>query len=88
METINKLLKKQAPKTTKKAAAAQAAEDPVQEGEVEVKPSPMFIRWVSNKDGTQIGVPSEVLDGPVGKPFRGGKPAGPPRPRPIIEEVS
>lgn len=60
METINKLLKKQAPKINRKAAAADA-----QDGNAQ-KPNPIFIRWVSNKSGNRIAVPDEIIEGPTG----------------------
>lgn len=68
METINKLLKKQAPKTTKKANAA-ANDTPGEGGQ---GPDPTKIRWVSTKQGSRVGVPSEMVGGPVGKMFGGG----------------
>ncbi|KAF4624942.1 hypothetical protein G7Y89_g13227 [Cudoniella acicularis] len=52
------------------------------------KPNPLFVRWVSSKDGNRIGVPEEWVEGPVGNMFQnsiksangmGGK---------LIEEVS
>ena len=30
------------------------------------KPNPLFVRWVSTKEGNRIGVPEEWLDAPVG----------------------
>lgn len=85
METINKLLKKQAPKTNarRKDLNGEATPDNTEAP----KANPMFIRWISNKDGNRIGVPEEWLDAPVGGVFRdsvkasgmGGK---------LIEEVS
>ncbi|KAM0287939.1 hypothetical protein ACHAQH_000004 [Verticillium albo-atrum] len=74
METINKLLKKQAPKTNRKAQDNQAGDD---------KPNAMFVRWVSTKEGSRIAVPDEMLGGSAGKVFgaptlRTGK---------IVEEV-
>jgi Ino eighty subunit 2 len=65
METINKLLKKQAPKTTKKNAAAN---DGYGEGS---GPDPTVIRWVSTKSGSRLGVPGEMVGGPAGKLFTG-----------------
>lgn len=67
METINKLLKKQAPKINRKAAAAAAAADS-QDGDLQ-KPNPIFIRWVSNKSGSRVAVPDEIIDGPSGVVF-------------------
>ena len=64
METINKLLKKQAPKTQgRRKDAAHLAGDATPEEE---KADPLFVRWISNKDGNRIGVPEEWLEGPVG----------------------
>ncbi|KAL3421909.1 hypothetical protein PVAG01_06065 [Phlyctema vagabunda] len=70
METINKLLKKQAPKTNarRKEFAGAAAGDGTPESDV-IKPNPIFVRWMSSKDGNKIGVPEEWLDGPVGSIF-------------------
>ncbi|KAI1300798.1 PAPA-1-like conserved region-domain-containing protein [Xylaria venustula] len=66
METINKLLKKQAPKTKGKSQAGMES-TPDAEG---YKPSPTFVRWVSNKDGNRVAVPVEILGGPAGKVFK------------------
>ncbi|KAI1126549.1 PAPA-1-like conserved region-domain-containing protein [Nemania abortiva] len=68
METINKLLKKQAPKTNRKAQAGMESTPDVEAQ----KPSPIFIRWVSNKDGLCVAVPDEMLVGPAGKVFQKG----------------
>ncbi|KAH6724857.1 PAPA-1-like conserved region-domain-containing protein [Leptodontidium sp. MPI-SDFR-AT-0119] len=72
LETINKLLKKQAPKTNARRAGMNAADNPGTgtgaDGEP-FKPNAMFVRWVSNKDGNRIGVPEEWLDAPVGGMF-------------------
>lgn len=69
MDTINRLLKKQAPKRRGKAANAEAAggaETPdiqvsAQE-EPEVPADPGFIRWVSDSSGCRIGIPAEWKD--------------------------
>ncbi|KAI3341653.1 PAPA-1-like conserved region-domain-containing protein [Ustulina deusta] len=66
METINKLLKKQAPKTKGKA---QAGMESTPDFDAQ-KPSPIFVRWTSNKDGIRVSVPDEMLAGPAGKVFR------------------
>lgn len=70
METINKLLKKQAPKMNRKAAAA-AARAATPDGE-EQRPSPVFVHWVSNKDGSRLCVPKDMLAGPAGTLFTTG----------------
>lgn len=77
METINKLLKKQAPKTTRKANAA--ANDPLDDSQ---RPNVTFVRWVSTKQGSRLAVPEDMLAGPSGKVFGGGLAAGK-----MVEEV-
>ncbi|KAK4140891.1 PAPA-1-like conserved region-domain-containing protein [Dichotomopilus funicola] len=82
METINKLLKKQAPKTTRKNAALLAAGDETPDGEGGTghqRADPMFVRWVSSSKvgadgvksagGSRVGVPEELLSGPAGRVF-------------------
>lgn len=80
METINKLLKKQAPKTNARRGAFNADPGELQPDDEGYRAGPMFVRWVSNKDGNRIGVPDEWLEGPIGsvftnsvKPDMGGK---------------
>lgn len=77
METINKLLKKQAPKTNRRTA--MAGEDP--DGDSH-RANPVFVRWVSTKDGNAVAVPEEILIGPAGRAFRGLAPGK------MVEEVS
>lgn len=84
MDTINKLLKKPAPKRRTRAemiAAAAAAEagTPGADGEDEPpRADPLYSRWISNKEGSRLAVPDEWLDGPLGEMFRsaGGQPVG------------
>ncbi|KAI0137153.1 PAPA-1-like conserved region-domain-containing protein [Xylariales sp. AK1849] len=78
METINKLLKKQAPKNVRKSNLAGDDDGDSQ------RANPIFVRWTSNKDGNRIAVPDEMLAGPAGRVFipgglKGGK---------LVEEVS
>ncbi|CAG8957839.1 hypothetical protein HYFRA_00000179 [Hymenoscyphus fraxineus] len=76
METINKLLKKQAPKTNARRRELNGNSDGTPNVEPQ-KADPLFVRWVSNKDGNRIGVPEEWLDAPVGGLFRdAAKPEG------------
>jgi Ino eighty subunit 2 len=77
METINKLLKKQAPKVNRKAAGGASAEEAN-------RPDPVFIRWVSNKSGVRVAVTEEMLDSPAGQVF------GPPKLQPgkMVQEVA
>lgn len=72
METINKLLKKQAPKTNaRRREMNHIAGDSTPDSEGQ-KPDALFIRWVSNKDGNRISVPEEWMESPVGAIFQGG----------------
>lgn len=65
METINKLLKKQAPKINRKAAGARG-DSP--DGDSH-KPDPTLVRWVNNKRGSKVSVPVDIIAGPVGQVF-------------------
>jgi len=89
METINKLLKKQAPKTNaRRNNLNNIAGDATPDGEAQ-KPNALFVRWVSNKDGNRIGVPEDWLESPVGAIVQGGaKQAGGGMGGKLIEEVS
>lgn len=71
METINKLLKKPAPKRRTRAEmdAARAAALDGEDGDVE-KPDPLYVRWVSNREGSRIGMPDEWLEGGLGEAFK------------------
>ncbi|WPH01019.1 Hypothetical protein R9X50_00385300 [Acrodontium crateriforme] len=76
METINKLLKKPAPKRRTRAEilAAQHAEDMgtpgAEDGDGERPVDPLFTRWVTNREGSRTGVPEAWLASPVGDVFR------------------
>lgn len=75
MDTINRLLKKQAPKRRGRAkdiintADGEVTPNDVEEEEPMVKPDLLFVRWVSNRFGSRIGVPEEWLEAPVGELF-------------------
>lgn len=70
MDTINRLLKKQPPKRGRRAA--QDVTDSAQDEEAELeRANPLFVRYVQNAKGTQLGVPEEWLEAPVGKMFSG-----------------
>lgn len=88
METINKLLKKQAPKTNaRRNIMNNIAGDATPDSEGQ-KANPLFVRWVSNKDGNRIGVPEEWMESPVGSLFQGGvKQDGAGMGRKLIQEV-
>jgi len=101
MDTINKLLKKQAPKRRGKdptliptttgsnpvggGGDSNATPHSQVEGESFEKPNPVYVRWVSGKDGCRVGVPEEWLGTPVGRVFEkmGGEVTG----RRVVEEV-
>ena len=71
MDTINKLLKKPAPKRRTRAeiaAAADLATPGAEDGDEEL-PDALFVTWVNNARGSRIGVPEEWLETPVGAVF-------------------
>lgn len=84
METINKLLKKQAPKTNARRKDLNGEFSPDNDDQ---KPRPHFVRWVSTKDGNRIGVPEEWLEAPIGSMFQNSLP-GAGMGGKLIEEVS
>lgn len=80
MDTINRLLKKQAPKRRGKISAAEIAAatsdgeqtepERVMSGEMEIeRANPVYVRWVSDREGMRIGVPGEWLEGKAGGVF-------------------
>ena len=73
MDTINKLLSKPAPKRRTRAEmqALRARGDAAGDDD-EDKPEPIYTRWVSNKEGSRLGVPVEWMDAPVGITFKSG----------------
>lgn len=80
METINKLLKKQAPKTNRKSHLG-GDQSPDADSQ---RANSVFVRWISNKDGSRAGVPDDMLSGPAGRVFvKGGLGRGK-----MVEEVS
>lgn len=93
MDTINKLLKKPAPKRRTRAEiiAAQAAADntPSEEDGELPRPNALFTRYVQNERGARLGVPIEWLDKdqPIGDSLRPGW-TGPRRRHRLVEEVA
>lgn len=83
-ETINKLLKRQAPKTTKKNALGDDSGD--EDGRP--RPNPTLVRWVSNSKGSRVAVAADLLAGPVGEVFRTATGILPPRKVQLVEKVS
>jgi Ino eighty subunit 2 len=68
METINKLLKKQAPKTNRRAALAG---DETPDGAGGKKADPVTYRWVQDAKGSRLHLPQELLTGHHGGMFEG-----------------
>ena len=66
-------------------AAAAAGGHIYEDGEYEPA-NPLYVRWINNSSGSQIAVPTEWLEGPVGDQLAKGW-SGPP-PRKMIEEVA
>lgn len=71
MDTINRLLRKQAPKRRGRAAAAEATDTTPAEQEAPEpeKADPVFVRSVSNANGCRVSVPGEWLGTPAGRLF-------------------
>ncbi|OBT88853.1 hypothetical protein VE02_01926 [Pseudogymnoascus sp. 03VT05] len=72
METINKLLKKQAPKTNARRRDLNGLTGEIGPDGEPGKPNSAYVRWISSKEGNRIGVPREMVEGPVGRLFGGG----------------
>lgn len=92
MDTINKLLKKPAPKRRTRAEiiAAQQAGSMATPGAEDYEyehPDPLFVRWVNGREGSRIGVPEEWMEAPIGDMFKvGGSGGG--GGRRMVEEVA
>lgn len=86
MDTINRLLKKQAPKRRGRVTEINTEEDEEPEHE---KPSPIYVRYIQNSQGSRVAVPEEWLAAPVGQVFIRTAPAGSARPfgGRMVEEV-
>ncbi|KAG2012329.1 hypothetical protein GB937_007157 [Aspergillus fischeri] len=84
MDTINRLLRKQAPKRRGRIPVAEAEANAAEaEAEEAEKPQPTMVRWVSGREGSRIGVPEEWLGTPAGRVFG----EAPSRPSKLVEEV-
>ncbi|KAL4938691.1 PAPA-1-like conserved region-domain-containing protein [Aspergillus oleicola] len=74
MDTINRLLRKQAPKRRGRIPAAEAAENAAEDQEqaAEHEPvDPTMVRWVSGREGSRVAVPEEWIGTPPGRIFGG-----------------
>lgn len=90
METINKLLQKQAPKRRTRAEimAANAAAGSGYEGGEDEPANPLYVRYINNSQGSRIAVPVEWLDSPLGATLRTGWTGPAPRKMVEVEEVA
>ncbi|KAL1900863.1 hypothetical protein Cpir12675_000739 [Ceratocystis pirilliformis] len=84
METINKLLKKQPPKTNKRV---KTAEEELWEAEAR-RPDPRMIRWVSSKVGITVSVPNQMLESPLNEAFKDTMKPSSSAPSKMIEEIA
>ncbi|GMG14114.1 unnamed protein product [Aspergillus oryzae var. brunneus] len=88
MDTINRLLRKQAPKRRGRIPAAEAAETASAEQQMQEfeRLDPTMVRWISGREGSKMIVSEEWLGTPAGRVF-----AEPPLestgPRKLVEEV-
>ncbi|KAJ4368887.1 hypothetical protein N0V83_005969 [Neocucurbitaria cava] len=70
LDTINRLLKKQPPKRGRRVI--QDITESGQEEELEAeKANPLWVRYVQNAKGSQMGIPDEWLQAPAGSLFAG-----------------
>ncbi len=67
-DTINKLLKRQAPKQ-RRTRLTEGEGTPLDQDAEPEKANDVFVRWISNRDGIAVGVPEEWLGTPVGRVF-------------------
>lgn len=78
MDTINRLLKKQAPKRRGKA---QIDADAAGEEDVDYERAhPLYIRYTQTAENSVIAAPREWLDGPIGGMLKSSRPATDKRP--------
>lgn len=67
MDTINRLLKKQAPKRRGRAAAVTLEGESGAEEEQEPERAPaLYNRYIQTREGVVLALPQEWLDAPVG----------------------
>lgn len=83
MDTINRLLRKQAPKRRGRIPAAEAAENAAADQEAAAETDfvdPTMVRWISGREGSRVAVPEEWIGTPPGRIFGG-------TPRKPVEEI-
>ncbi|KAF9883570.1 hypothetical protein FE257_003169 [Aspergillus nanangensis] len=88
MDTINRLLRKQAPKRRGRIPAGEAGETAsADQDALDIeRPDPTMVRWVSGREGSKVGVPEEWFGTPAGRPF-GEIQFGHGGPKKLVEEV-
>ncbi|KAF2093253.1 hypothetical protein NA57DRAFT_81590 [Rhizodiscina lignyota] len=89
MDTINRLLKKQAPKRRGRREIDPDGGDETMDLE-EFRPSPIYVRTVSNASGSMVAVPEEYMEAEnISGVFKGGVTGGKPTPfrGRMVEEV-
>lgn len=70
MDTINRLLKKQAPKRRGRVPAGELGAEATPDAAIEPeRPDSTHIRWISNREGCKIAVPIEMFGKPASRPF-------------------
>jgi Ino eighty subunit 2 len=83
MDTINRLLRKQAPKRRGRIPAAEAAENAAADQEAAAETDfvdPTMVRWISGREGSRVAVPEEWIGTAPGRIFGG-------TPRKLVEEI-
>ncbi|KAL3439404.1 PAPA-1-like conserved region-domain-containing protein [Aspergillus tetrazonus] len=83
MDTINRLLRKQAPKRRGRIPAAEAAENAAADQEAAAETDfvdPTMVRWISGREGSRVAVPEEWIGTTPGRIFGG-------TPRKLVEET-
>ena len=88
MDTINRLLRKQAPKRRGRIPAAEAAETASAEQQTQEfeRLDPAMVRWISGREGSRMIVSEEWLGAPAGRIF--GEPSlESSGPRKLVEEI-
>ncbi|EED22424.1 PAPA-1-like conserved region protein [Talaromyces stipitatus ATCC 10500] len=87
MDTINRLLKKQAPKRRGRVPVGELGGEATPDVAVEPeKPDVTVVRWISTSEGCRVAVPTEMLGTPASHPF-GGLAVGAASGNKLIEEV-
>ncbi|PCH06595.1 PAPA-1-like conserved region [Penicillium occitanis (nom. inval.)] len=72
MDTINRLLKKQAPKRRGRVPVGELGGEATPDVAVEPeRADATYIRWISTSEGCKVAIPAEILGKPASRPFGG-----------------